>query len=238
MPVPLPPPDTMLVPHGAFNGNQPNALVPATDSSSSLVSTDPVVPPEVTTHLLNTLLLFYQQRKGWVQRSRASLELAYIQGPLLLAPTIGSSSDEQSDSDGSAPFMSSSSYTTNEPTPTTMDMDDGMDSDEPVIKKEEEEEDVLPPRSRALVPLTLRATNAAQAPSSKWLKRKKSFKLHLGPLKQQNPVRPRRHTHTGAPEPSARLLELFGDLLEARMESCLRISRLVRESNRSMLHTW
>ena len=111
-----------------------------------------------------------------------------------------------------------------------------MSSDEPAIKKEEEDDEVLPPRTRALIPLTLRAANAAQAPSSKWLKRKKSFKLHLGSLRQQEPVRPRRHTHTGAPEPGARLLELFGDLLESRMESCLRVTRLVRESNRAMLH--
>lgn len=183
--------------------------------------------------------MFIQQRKGWVQRSRASLELAYVQGPLLLAPTIGSSSDEQSDSDGSAPYMSSSSNSTNEPTPATMTgMEGGMDPEDPVVKKEEEDEDILLPRTRNRLPLTLRATNAAQAPSSKWLKRKKSFKLHLGPLRQQSPTWPRRHTHTGAPEPSARLLELFGDLLEARMESCLRVNRLIRESNRSMLHTW
>ena len=169
-----------------------------------------------------------------MQRSRASLELAYVQGPLLLAPTVGCSSDEQSDSDDSAPSISSSSNMTNEPTPATTDSDGGGSPDDPPIKKEEED-DILPPRTRALVPLTLRATNAAQAPSSKWLKRKKSFKLHLGPLQ---PARPRRHTHIAVPEPSARLLELFGDLLESRMESCLRVTRLVRESNRAMLHNW
>ena len=117
-------------------------------------------------------------------------------------------------------------------------MEGVMDPEDPVVKKEEEDEDILQPRTRNRLPLTLRATNAAQAPSSKWLKRKKSFKLHLGPLRQQRPTWPRRHTHPVAPEPSARLLELFGDLLEARMESCLRVNRLIRESNRSMLHTW
>ena len=171
-----------------------------------------------------------------MQRSRASLELAYVQGPLLIEPSIGQSSDEQSDSDGSAPSFTTSGNTSNEPTPATTYIDSGMSSDEPAIKKEEEDDEVLPPRTRALIPLTLRAANAAQAPSSKWLKRKKSFKLHLGSLRQQEPVRPRRHTHTGAQEPGARLLELFGDLLESRMESCLRVTRLARESNRAMLH--
>lgn len=153
-----------------------------------------------------------------------------------MAPSIGAPSEDQSDSDGSAQSICSSGNTTNEPTPATTDSDGGMISDEAMVKQEEEE-DSLQPRSRALVPFTLRATNAAQAPSSRWLKRKKSFKLHLGPLAPQRPTRPRRHTHMGGPEPGARLLELFGELLDARMESCIRVTRLVRDSNRSMLHT-
>ncbi|EJD01419.1 uncharacterized protein FOMMEDRAFT_147943 [Fomitiporia mediterranea MF3/22] len=234
MPVPVPPQGSSFVPLAVSSADYAGGPPSATKYSTALVSAQPVVPPEMSIQLLNTLLIFYEQRKGWVQRSRASLELAFVQGPLLVEPSIGRSSDEQSDSDGSAPSVYSSGSSTDEPTPATTDNDGMMETDEPTIKQEEED-DGIPPRTRALVPLTLRAAKPA-ASSSKWMKRKKSFNLHLGPLRQQNPTRPRRQT--SGPEPSARLLELFGDLLEVRMESCLRITRLVRESNRSMLHTW
>jgi hypothetical protein len=37
-------------------------------------------------------------------------------------------------------------------------------------------------------------------------------------------------------ETGTRLLELFGQLMEARMESCHRVNRLVREANRADLY--
>ena len=176
----------------------------------------------------------HQQRKQWVQRSRSSLELAFVQGPLCIEPTAGDASDSQSDSSGSAPSICSSEGSENESTPQTSDSG-SYPLDNQAIKQEESDSDE-PVKSRALVPLTLRAANAARAPASRWLKRKQSFKLHLGPLNQRAPTRPRRRQDNG-PEPSAQLLELFGDLLDARMESCLRITRLVRNSNRAMLHS-
>lgn len=167
-----------------------------------------------------------------MQRSRASLELAYVQGPLLVAPSIDGPGS-QSDSDSSAPDCSSGS-TTNEPTPAGSFGGDTLD--EPVVKEEEEEEDIhLNGRSQRRMPLTLRAKYAARAPSSRWYKRKQSFKLRLGPFTNQ--LATRSQQRNTEPDPSAQLLELFGDLLDARMESCMRVTRLIRDSNRAMLYS-
>lgn len=146
---------------------------------------------------------------------------------------MGGPSGSQSDSDGSAPTDCSSESTTNEPTPAGCF--GGNSSDEAVVKEEEDEDSHLTDRSQNLTPLTLRAKYAARAPSSRWLKRKQSFKLRLGPFSNQLTTRP--PPRSTGPDPSAQLLELFGDLLESRMESCLRVTRLIRDSNRSMLYS-
>lgn len=74
-------------------------------------------------------------------------------------------------------------------------------------------------------------------PKSRWLQRKQSFKLRLegiGPhsLHRRN----RRMRRDASSEAGTRLLELFGQLMEARMESCHRVNRLVREANRVDLY--
>ena len=74
-------------------------------------------------------------------------------------------------------------------------------------------------------------------PKSRWLQRKQSFKLRLegiGPHSLHR--RQRRMRRDASAETGTRLLELFGQLMEARMESCHRVNRLVRESNRVDLY--
>ena len=74
-------------------------------------------------------------------------------------------------------------------------------------------------------------------PKSRWLQRKQSFKLRLegiGPHSLHR--RQRRMRRDASAEAGTRLLELFGQLMEARMESCHRVNRLVRESNRVDLY--
>lgn len=62
-----------------------------------------------------------------------------------------------------------------------------------------------------------------------WMRRKAGMKLKLENLAPQHR---RRRPHRAPPsEPGARLLELFSELVDARMESCQRISRLVRDSS-------
>ena len=74
-------------------------------------------------------------------------------------------------------------------------------------------------------------------PKSRWLQRKQSFKLRLegiGPHSLHR--RQRRVRRDASSEAGTRLLELFGQLMEARMESCHRVNRLVREANRVDLY--
>ena len=74
-------------------------------------------------------------------------------------------------------------------------------------------------------------------PKSRWLQRKQSFKLKLegiGPHSLNR--RQRRMRRDASAEAGTRLLELFGQLMEARMESCHRVNRLVREANRVDLY--
>lgn len=74
-------------------------------------------------------------------------------------------------------------------------------------------------------------------PKSRWMQRKQSFKLRLegiGPHSLHR--RQRRMQRDASSEAGTRLLELFGQLMEARMESCHRVNRLVREANRVDLY--
>jgi hypothetical protein len=74
-------------------------------------------------------------------------------------------------------------------------------------------------------------------PKSRWMQRKQSFKLRLegiGPHSLHR--RQRRMRRDASAEAGTRLLELFGQLMEARMESCHRVNRLVREANRVDLY--
>jgi hypothetical protein len=75
-------------------------------------------------------------------------------------------------------------------------------------------------------------------PKSRWMQRKQSFKLRLegiGPHSLNRRQR-RRMQQDNTAEAGTRLLELFGQLMEARMESCHRVNRLVREANRVDLY--
>ncbi|TFY65634.1 hypothetical protein EVG20_g5449 [Dentipellis fragilis] len=70
-------------------------------------------------------------------------------------------------------------------------------------------------------------------PHSRWLQRKKSFKLKLEGIPNQSMLKRRRykrHAAANATETGTRLLELFGQLMEARMESCHRVNQLVKEA--------
>lgn len=74
--------------------------------------------------------------------------------------------------------------------------------------------------------------------SSPWLRRKRGFKLRLDRLPQSA------LTSTGASSTSQgeglprreRILEMFEKMMEARMESCQRVNRLVRSANRADIH--
>jgi hypothetical protein len=74
-------------------------------------------------------------------------------------------------------------------------------------------------------------TSPVPAPTSgtRWLERKKNFKLQLEGISTTNkrPVQRR--------EASERLLVMFQNMLETRVESCQRVNQLVRNANRAAL---
>jgi hypothetical protein len=69
----------------------------------------------------------------------------------------------------------------------------------------------------------------ASTSGTRWLERKKNFKLHLEGISTTNkrPVQRR--------EASERLLVMFQNMLETRVESCQRVNQLVRNANRAAL---
>ena len=78
------------------------------------------------------------------------------------------------------------------------------------------------------------AASLACPPSSRWMRRKNVMRLKIdGIAVHQRKRRPVRASHT---EPGARLLEMFSELMDSRMESCQRVQRLVRNANRADLY--
>ncbi|TFK75781.1 hypothetical protein BDN72DRAFT_831215 [Pluteus cervinus] len=82
----------------------------------------------------------------------------------------------------------------------------------------------------------------SSSPSSRWSRRKRGFKLQLeGKSSNRRPV-PYSLKQSHSPSQSAshsreRILEMFEKMMEARMESCERVNRLVRNANRVDLYS-
>jgi len=76
------------------------------------------------------------------------------------------------------------------------------------------------------------STDTSSLPSrdTLWMRRKKSFKLKLEGISIRGR---RRHTFSGheAPTSGIQMLELFENMMQARMESCERVTKLVRDAS-------
>ncbi|KZT19268.1 hypothetical protein NEOLEDRAFT_1142282 [Neolentinus lepideus HHB14362 ss-1] len=172
----------------------------------------PIDPMCTAIHLLDSLQAFYHRERTWVLHTRAELEEKLIDGPD--APTISDPTSIASDAPSSA-YSSAESYGSNESTPPQLITVD-MIKTEPVDSQ-------LP-------------TKDHHTRHSRWMRRKNSYKLKLegiGHKSRRRFVRSARDR--GMSEPGAQLLEMFGDLVDARMESCQRITRLIRSANRADL---
>jgi hypothetical protein len=141
-------------------------------------------PFRSTTNVLDSLVGFYQQEQMWVYRTRASLELAFTQGPTTTDEAVIAESD---------PMASVS--------------EDNMSA----VKAEPS---VSPPISSTL-----------------WLRRKKKYNLRLEGIAPRG----RRKQPGKGHQSRVRILEMFENLMEARMESCQRINKLVKNANRAAL---
>ncbi|KAF7968896.1 hypothetical protein HWV62_18294 [Athelia sp. TMB] len=158
-----------------------------------------------TLNICDSLVSFYHQERMWVYRTRAELEL-------VLEATPSNSNSSSSSDDDSA----NSSQTAESETP------EGS--------------------GRALV---LRPRGIKQEPedppnlnTTLWMRRKKSYKLKLEGISTR-PTKRRRLSPGGSceqeepPTPGVRVLELFENMMQSRMESCERVSRLVKEAHMS-----
>ncbi|TBU49586.1 hypothetical protein BD309DRAFT_851161 [Dichomitus squalens] len=74
----------------------------------------------------------------------------------------------------------------------------------------------------------------SRSDATRWMRRKNTMRLKLDGVSLH--ARKRRPVRAPPTEPGARLLEMFSELMDARMESCQRVQRLVRNANRADLH--
>ncbi|KAI0650688.1 hypothetical protein C8Q79DRAFT_902520 [Trametes meyenii] len=116
-----------------------------------------------------------------------------------------------------APSPSSSTQSALSPSPSAMS--DMTAVDAPVVKIETDA--ALPPPSRS-------------PRSPLWARRKNMMRLKLDGISIHQ--RKRRPSRAPPTEPATRLLEMFSELMDARMESCQRVQRLVRSANRDDLY--
>lgn len=68
--------------------------------------------------------------------------------------------------------------------------------------------------------------------STLWMRRKKSFKLKLEGISTRSRKRRTSQGQDVPPTPGVQILEVFENMMQARMESCERVSRLVKDANR------
>ncbi|KAI0776068.1 hypothetical protein BD413DRAFT_469598 [Trametes elegans] len=89
----------------------------------------------------------------------------------------------------------------------------------PVVKMETEPTIPPPPRSTQ---------------NTRWMRRKNMMRLKLDGISVHQ--RKRRPSRAPPTEPATRILEMFSELMDSRMESCQRVQRLVRSANRDDLY--
>ncbi|KAI0722921.1 hypothetical protein C8Q76DRAFT_691532 [Earliella scabrosa] len=102
--------------------------------------------------------------------------------------------------------------------PASSTMSDTPSLDMPVVKMEP---DTTPP-------------SLSRSQSTRWTRRKNMMRLKIDGISVQQ--RKRRPTRAPPTEPGARLLEMFSELMDSRMESCQRVQRMVRNANRADLY--
>ncbi|KAF9008945.1 hypothetical protein BDQ17DRAFT_1349255 [Cyathus striatus] len=173
-------------------------------------------PLKSTINLLDSLVSFYQHERMWVYRTRAMLEEAFPDPPIMSSHNNNNNNNNNpSSSSSSSSAYSAGIYPQPLPSPSTSAVSSG-----PI---------------GSFVP----ADNAERGsqPQTRWMRRKRGFKLRLEGLAPKN----RRVLSAAQPQqdtlqPREQILEMFEKMMEARMESCERVNKLVRNANRANLH--
>ncbi|EIW61910.1 uncharacterized protein TRAVEDRAFT_63462 [Trametes versicolor FP-101664 SS1] len=120
------------------------------------------------------------------------------------------------DGPAAADAPSPSSSTQSALSPASSTMSDATAVDSPVVKMETDA--TIPPPSRS-------------AAMNRWMRRKNMMRLKLEGVALHQ--RKRRPTRAPPTEPATRILEMFSELMDARMESCQRVQRLVQSHSAS-----
>ncbi|PCH41225.1 hypothetical protein WOLCODRAFT_16967 [Wolfiporia cocos MD-104 SS10] len=175
-------------------------------------------PPHGAVVLLDSLTAFYQQERYWIHHTRASLEVALAKGSDSRAIAyLPASSPAESASSSSAPSPQSDTMSAASPASTSTPPADDAISLATIVKTEP---DTVPSEQASV----------ALKRSTRWNRRKNAMKLKLDGIAPHSSSRRRRPLRAPPSEPGARLLEMFSELVDARMESCQRVSRLVRDA--------
>ncbi|KAJ8523419.1 hypothetical protein ONZ45_g131 [Pleurotus djamor] len=191
--------------------NYPHAIPtpPFSPTADAIVPQPPETPLRSTANLLESLVSFYQQERMWVYRTRAELEEAL-------------QNTQPSDCSTVSQLDNSTIHTLPSPSLSTIasTLENGVPADT-ILVKAESSSDISRPSSP--IPSNTR-----------WNRRKRAFKLrldNLAPKPRRTPAPPR-----PSDEPSVRILEMYESMMSARMESCQRINRMIRNANRADLH--
>ena len=82
------------------------------------------------------------------------------------------------------------------------------------------------------------ASSLSPRGQTRWMRRKKGFKLRLEGIRARRIVNTQSSSQGQQDElqPREQMLEMFEKMMEARMDSCQRVNKLVRDANRANLH--
>ncbi|KAF7797991.1 hypothetical protein EIP86_009198 [Pleurotus ostreatoroseus] len=159
--------------------------------------------PQPTTSMLKSLITFYQEEQYWVHRTRTTLKRPSIDN-IFLTPPLDTSPDLTHPSSPLIPSRPPTSLSVSLRHDTIAD--DG--SSAPMALD---------------VELTMDGEGTAQA--SSWVRRQNRMRLKADGVTPKR--KHRKALAASPPQPSVRMLDMFSDLMDARMESCQRVSRLV-----------
>jgi hypothetical protein len=93
------------------------------------------------------------------------------------------------------------------------------------------EEDGSTIATPALGGIKAELTPPSGARDTLWMRRKKSFKLKLQGISTRGKPRHTTSGHEVPLTPGVQILELFENMMQARMESCERVTKLVKDAN-------
>lgn len=193
-------------------------------SRSAYDDSDDATKP--ASHLLDHIQSFYQQEQHWVHHTRAALELTVTKG--VDAPALVSSSRSNTQYNGykhgqSEPVDAASPASSCSSASSLSDNDTPMMS---VSVKPDPDSPDSTLSSPSLSSSTIDVELNLRTRGARWARRKNQMRLKLDGISHHK----RRPAKAPASEPGARLLEMFAELVDSRMESCQRMERLVREA--------